>query len=84
MAHMNQVHHHVTQALLNEGSGPYCNKCNNRCQNLVHEEDTTNQWIWCIILLLFTGVCCWIPFCIDSCKRQVVRCGTCRTIINAS
>jgi hypothetical protein len=40
---------------------------------------------WCICLML-TAVCCWIPFCIDSCYDTEVictRCGQIKAVIPA-
>ena len=41
---------------------------------------------WCICLFLFTGVCCWIPFCTFNCMDVEIicrRCGYVKLILQA-
>jgi lipopolysaccharide-induced tumor necrosis factor-alpha factor len=35
-------------------------------------------WIWCFVLLVFTGCCC-IPFFVDSCKDTELVCVVCQS-----
>mmetsp|Transcript_3771 Transcript_3771/g.6437 ORF Transcript_3771/g.6437 Transcript_3771/m.6437 type:complete len:91 (-) Transcript_3771:118-390(-) len=63
------------------GNGMYCSRCNCRTNNVIHEEDNTLQWVFCFILFFTTLCCYWIPFFMSGCKKQVTRCGTCRTIL---
>lgn len=56
---------------------PYCRR----------ETDSFNKkapggvtWIWCLGLFIFTGICCCIPFCVDSCQDNVYVCMTCQQI----
>jgi lipopolysaccharide-induced tumor necrosis factor-alpha factor len=37
-------------------------------------------WIWCFALFLCTGICCCIPFCVESCKDTVMVCVVCQAV----
>lgn len=56
---------------------PYCRR----------ETDTFSRkgpggvtWIWCLGLFIFTGICCCVPFCVDSCQDSIFVCMTCQQI----
>lgn len=52
----------------NQQGGQYCPVCNANTKSYVTRATGSITWIWCLILLFFTGIFCWIPFVCDSCK----------------
>lgn len=59
-------HGHSNQPNLQ--GGQYCPVCNMNTNSYVKRAPGNITWIWCIILLFFTGFLCWVPFFCDSCK----------------
>ncbi|MFM7857506.1 MAG: LITAF-like zinc ribbon domain-containing protein [Flammeovirgaceae bacterium] len=37
-------------------------------------------WIWCFGLFIFTGICCFFPFCVDSCQDTELVCMNCQCV----
>ena len=58
-----------------------CPNCRAQIQTAVDYEAGSLTWLWCFVLFLFTGVCCFLAFLIDSCKDAVHRCPSCQTIV---
>jgi hypothetical protein len=58
----------VLYVMDNTGGGQYCPVCNANTHSFVTRGIGNITWIWCVVLLFFTGICCWIPFVCDSCK----------------
>lgn len=48
--------------------GLYCPVCSQNTNSYTTFATGNITWIWCLVLLFFTGICCWIPFVCDSCK----------------
>ncbi|ORX43499.1 hypothetical protein BCR36DRAFT_415519 [Piromyces finnis] len=55
----------------------YCPNCKKTVNTSVQYEDNVLIWCLCIILFLFTFLCC-IPFCIEDLKDVVHYCPICR------
>ena len=58
-----------------------CPNCRAQIQTAVDYEAGSKTWLWCFVLFLITGVCCFLAFLIDSCKDAVHRCPSCQTIV---
>lgn len=52
----------------NSGGGTKCPFCSETTGNIPRKRSGCVTWAWCACLFLFTGLCCFIPFCVDSCK----------------
>jgi len=50
------------------GRGLMCPFCRRETDNFPKKVPGGVTWIWCFGLFIFTGVCCCIPFCVDSCQ----------------
>ena len=50
------------------GGGTMCPVCNRSTGNISRKAAGLKTWLWCICLWFFTGICCFIPWCTDSCK----------------
>ena len=62
----------------NGNTGPgYCNVCARGTGTMVDYQVGGKTWGICLLLFCFTGVCCWIPFCVDDCKDRVYLCQSC-------
>jgi len=55
-----------------------CPNCKKEVDTIVSVENSTLVWILCVVLFLFTGICCFIPFLIKSLKEYVHYCPSCR------
>jgi len=55
-----------------------CPNCKKEVDTIVSVENSTLVWVLCIILFIFTGICCFIPFLISSLKEYVHYCPSCR------
>lgn len=50
------------------GAGLMCPNCRRDTNNFAKKVPGGVTWIWCFGLFIFTGICCCIPFCVDSCQ----------------
>jgi len=57
-----------------------CPHCNKTVDTVVQYEDNALVWVLCIILFIFTFLCC-IPFCINDLKDAVHYCPICKNEI---
>jgi len=62
------------------GSGLICPFCRRETDSFPKKSPGGVTWIWCFALFLFTGVCCCIPFCVDSCQDTELVCLTCQQV----
>ena len=61
-------------------NGHMCPFCRRETGNIQSKQPGGVTWIWCFALFLCTGLCCCIPFCVDSCKDTVVVCQVCQGV----
>lgn len=57
-----------------------CPTCQRETGNITIRAPGGVTWIWCFALFICTGICCCIPFCVDSCKDTVYRCAACQGV----
>eukprot|EP00475_Leptophrys_vorax_P024875 TRINITY_DN3450_c0_g1_i1.p1 TRINITY_DN3450_c0_g1~~TRINITY_DN3450_c0_g1_i1.p1 ORF type:complete len:175 (-),score=25.18 TRINITY_DN3450_c0_g1_i1:69-593(-) len=58
-----------------------CSHCGFEGVTSVSHEANGCTWVACFGLFLFTGICCCIPFCVDSCQSAVHKCSVCGYIV---
>lgn len=63
----------------NASSGK-CQYCNSNASVISRKRTGCAIWAWCTVLLLFTGICCWIPCCIDDCYDMEFICSNCNNV----
>jgi hypothetical protein len=54
-----------------------CPLCHQDIGVLVRKRNGCAIWTYAVILCIFTGCCCWIPFVIDSCYDKEFICNGC-------
>ncbi|XP_077979999.1 lipopolysaccharide-induced tumor necrosis factor-alpha factor homolog [Glandiceps talaboti] len=63
------------------GDSPTAATCTNCGQSIitkVEAEPNGMAWFWCILMFLFGfWLCCFLPFCMDSCQDVTHRCPSC-------
>lgn len=57
-----------------------CPFCRRETENFPKKAPGGVTWIWCFALFLFTGICCCIPFCVDSCQDTLMVCVVCQGV----
>ena len=57
--------------------GIICASCNQVTESYQKKGVGNITWIWCFLLCIFTGLCCWIPFICDDCKEDQIICAKC-------
>ena len=62
------------------GAGLMCPCCRRETNNFPKKVAGGVTWIWCFGLFIFTGICCCIPFCVDSCQDTELVCVACQTV----
>ena len=60
-----------------------CPSCQNQIITSTSQETGTITWVACLVLCLIgcDAGCCFVPFCIGSCKDTVHHCPNCRTTL---
>jgi len=58
-----------------------CPNCNKEVKTKVIYEDNIFVWIFCMVLCIFTGCCCCLPFFINDLKDAVHHCPNCKSEI---
>ncbi|XP_063680833.1 LITAF domain-containing protein-like [Bolinopsis microptera] len=58
-----------------------CNNCHENVTTVVTHEIGSGSWLLCLVLFLFTGMCCFLPFCISSMQDHVHTCPKCQHTI---
>ena len=58
-----------------------CSSCHAEVTTTVEYDTGIATWICCCILFFITGICCFIPFLIDSTKDAVHKCSSCKALI---
>jgi len=55
-----------------------CPSCRAQVVSAVHYDAGSFAWLLCIVMFCFGfWICCFIPFCVDSCKDAVHHCPNC-------
>lgn len=55
-----------------------CPSCRAQIVSCVHYDVGTMAWLLCAIMFIFScWICCFIPFCVDSCKDAIHTCPNC-------
>lgn len=62
------------------GRGLLCPVCRRETDNFPKKVPGGVTWIWCFGLFIFTGICCCIPFCVDSCQDTEMVCVSCQCV----
>lgn len=62
------------------GRGLMCPICRRETDNFPRKVPGGVTWIWCFGLFIFTGICCCIPFCVDSCQDTELVCVVCQCV----
>jgi len=57
-----------------------CPICRQETGSLTRKVAGGVTWIWCFGLFIFTGICCFIPFCVDSCQDTELVCMNCQFV----
>ncbi len=57
-------------------AGP-CQFCHTNAEFVDKNTPGCAIWVWCIVLWLLTGCCCWIPFLVDDCYDRQITCLHC-------
>ncbi|XP_038067651.1 calcium-binding protein P-like [Patiria miniata] len=56
-----------------------CPNCHNQVTSQVTYVTGTLAWLLCLIMFFFgLWICCFIPFCIDSCQDAIHNCPVCK------
>lgn len=58
-----------------------CPTCHEPITTQVHHENGTLTWLLCVILCIFTLICFFIPFLINSLKDIVHTCPNCHNVV---
>lgn len=58
-----------------------CTHCHQPVTTEVNFESGAGTWLICCGIWLFTGCCCCIPFCVDSCRDAIHRCPSCKKVV---
>ena len=69
-----------TTVVVPGGGGDFCRICQRNTTTRYEYVSGATTFIWCFIVWFFTGILCFIPFCIDSCKDRRLVCTVCNTI----
>ncbi len=59
-------------------NGLNCPFCMKQTQSVQKKTAGSVTWMWCCCLLVFTGLFCCVPFCVDSCKDTEIVCAMCQ------
>lgn len=57
-----------------------CPFCRRETENFPKKAPGGVTWIWCFALFIFTGICCCIPFCVESCQDSLIVCVVCHGV----
>lgn len=61
-------------------AGGKCQYCNSNASVVSRKRSGCALWSWAAALCLFTGICCWIPCCIDDCYDTEFTCANCNNV----
>lgn len=64
----------------NYGVNVNCLLCRRETSSITRKTPGGVTWIWCFVLFVVTGICCCIPFCVDSCQDTEIVCVNCQTV----
>lgn len=60
-----------------------CPACQQRVNTVPETSAGKVVYLWCATLLVFTGICCCIPFLIEGCKDITQKCSNCGATISS-
>ena len=58
-----------------------CTLCRREVLTETEKKSGNKTFIWAIVLFFCGGVCCCVPFCLDSCKDTHHKCPNCNETI---